>query len=240
MSAALRGVDHFTKFTLVHKLSLSDYVRLFRFIVPHTHTKLGLPLGQHVYFKADIEGEAVVRPYAPVSFSERSFDVILKILNKEHAYMGKMSQYLDKLSPGDTVHVSGPAGKIVFKDPNWIVFNSGEIAVNSLGFVAAETGIAPCFQLIDHLAKTKAVQDIDLVYLNRLKEEVLLHEELNALKDSGFLKLHLVDFDSSEDFTTFLPPPTKGSVILQCGPRSLTSSSRSLLEKAGHSTVIDF
>lgn len=240
MTAALRGVEFFSKFTLVHKLQLSDYVRLYRFKVPHQYTTLGLPLGQHVYFKADVDGKAIVRPYSPVLFSDRSFDVILKILNKESSYMGLMSHYLDKLSPGDSVQVSGPAGKLVFKDPASLIVDNKTIEVDQLGFVAAETGIAPCFQLIDHLSKTKTVTSIDLVYFNRAKEEVLLHAELQEMKKAGLLKLHLVDFDFSDDISTYLPPPTSKTAILQCGPRSLTTTTRNRLEKVGHSNVIDF
>jgi NAD(P)H-flavin reductase len=240
MSAALQGAQSFTKFTLIHKLKLSNHVRLFRFKLPSHFTKLGLPLGQHVFFKAEIEGESVVRPYSPVSFSDRSFDVILKILAKDNAYMGKMSQYLDTLTPGDTVEVSGPAGKIVFQDPNVLLIDDRMIKVNQLGFVAAETGIAPCFQLLEHLAKTRTVPSIDLVYLNRDHQEVLLHSELLAMQTNGLLRLELLDLDSSADFSSYLPPPVAGTAILQCGPRTLTSLSRDRLEKIGHLTVFDF
>uniref|UniRef100_A0A3B3U6R2 Cytochrome b5 reductase 3 n=1 Tax=Poecilia latipinna TaxID=48699 RepID=A0A3B3U6R2_9TELE len=41
--------------------------RKFRFALPSPEHVLGLPIGQHIYLSAKINGQLVVRPYTPVS-----------------------------------------------------------------------------------------------------------------------------------------------------------------------------
>ena len=42
---------------------------------------MGLPLGSHVYLRAVIDGETVLRPYTPTSIAEQlgSFDLVVKV-----------------------------------------------------------------------------------------------------------------------------------------------------------------
>ena len=52
---------------LVDKESISHDTRRFRFALPSTDHILGLPVGQHIYLTARVNGELVIRPYTPVS-----------------------------------------------------------------------------------------------------------------------------------------------------------------------------
>merc|ERR1712013_840893 len=66
---------------LVEKVVLSHDTRLFRFELPsHAHC-LGLPIGQHIYLSARINGSLVVRPYTPTSSDEDlgHMDLVVKI-----------------------------------------------------------------------------------------------------------------------------------------------------------------
>lgn len=47
----------------------------------HPDQPLGLPLGSHVYLRAVIDGETVLRPYTPTSIAEQlgSFDLVVKV-----------------------------------------------------------------------------------------------------------------------------------------------------------------
>ena len=63
---------------------------------------LGLPLGQHVYLRARIDGQLVLRPYTPTSLDacERGFfDLVVKVYRAHTSPRfpegGKMSQHLD-------------------------------------------------------------------------------------------------------------------------------------------------
>ena len=68
-------------FELVFKEELTHDTRLFRFALPSPDHRLGLPVGQHIYLSAKINGELVVRPYTPTS-SDRDkgfFDLVIKV-----------------------------------------------------------------------------------------------------------------------------------------------------------------
>ncbi|RCN25423.1 oxidoreductase, FAD-binding protein [Ancylostoma caninum] len=62
-------VDDQTKYALAlaEKIEISHDTRKFRFRLPSEKHVLGLPIGQHVYLSAKIDGKLVVRPYTPVS-----------------------------------------------------------------------------------------------------------------------------------------------------------------------------
>merc|ERR1739838_458067 len=50
---------------LVDREDISPDTRRFRFALPSAEHCLGLPVGQHVYLSAKINGELVIRPYTP-------------------------------------------------------------------------------------------------------------------------------------------------------------------------------
>jgi len=68
-------------FELVHTQELTHDTRLMRFALPTAEHVLGLPVGQHIYLSARINGDLVVRPYTPTSSDEDKghFDLVLKI-----------------------------------------------------------------------------------------------------------------------------------------------------------------
>ncbi|NXD63980.1 NB5R2 reductase, partial [Eolophus roseicapillus] len=55
---------------LVEKEEISHDTKKFRFGLPSPDHKLGLPVGQHVYLSAKIDGNLVIRAYTPVSSDE--------------------------------------------------------------------------------------------------------------------------------------------------------------------------
>ena len=69
-------------FELVLKEELTHDTRRFRFALPSPQHSLGLPIGQHIYLTARINGEPVVRPYTPTSSDDEKgyFDLVLKVL----------------------------------------------------------------------------------------------------------------------------------------------------------------
>jgi cytochrome-b5 reductase len=87
-----------------------------------------LPIGQHIYLTAKINGELVIRPYTPVSSDEDHgfMDLVVKVYFKNvHPKFpdgGKMSQHLDAMNIGDSIDVRGPSGLLEYK-------GKGEFAV---------------------------------------------------------------------------------------------------------------
>ncbi|NXX19243.1 NB5R2 reductase, partial [Podargus strigoides] len=55
---------------LVGKEEISHDTKKFRFGLPSPDHTLGLPVGQHVYLSAKIDGNLVIRAYTPVSSDE--------------------------------------------------------------------------------------------------------------------------------------------------------------------------
>ena len=61
--------------------SLSHDTRRFRFALPTDEHILGLPVGQHIYLNATINGQLVIRPYTPVTSDDDKghFDLVIKV-----------------------------------------------------------------------------------------------------------------------------------------------------------------
>ena len=66
---------------LIDKKELSHDTRRFRFELPSSEHILGLPIGQHVYLSARVDGQLVVRPYTPTSSDEVKgyMDLVVKV-----------------------------------------------------------------------------------------------------------------------------------------------------------------
>uniref|UniRef100_A0A914RBM1 FAD-binding FR-type domain-containing protein n=1 Tax=Parascaris equorum TaxID=6256 RepID=A0A914RBM1_PAREQ len=52
---------------LLSKEIVSHDTRRFRFKLPSEKHVLGLPIGQHIYLSAKVDGKLTVRPYTPIS-----------------------------------------------------------------------------------------------------------------------------------------------------------------------------
>ena len=76
--------DPNTKYALklIDKKELSHDTRRFRFELPSSEHVLGLPIGQHIYLSARIDGSLVVRPYTPTSSDEDKgyMDLVVKVM----------------------------------------------------------------------------------------------------------------------------------------------------------------
>uniref|UniRef100_A0A665TKK7 cytochrome-b5 reductase n=1 Tax=Echeneis naucrates TaxID=173247 RepID=A0A665TKK7_ECHNA len=106
---------------LINKQEISHDTKKFRFGLPSGFHILGLPVGQHVYLSAKVNGSLVVRAYTPVSSDEDQgyVDLVVKVYYKNcHPSFpegGKMSQYLDSMAIGDSIDFRGPSGLLVYK-----------------------------------------------------------------------------------------------------------------------------
>ena len=70
---------------LVEKQIVSHDTRRFVFALPSPNHILGLPVGQHIYLSAKINGSLVVRPYTPVTSDEDlgHMDLVVKVYFKD-------------------------------------------------------------------------------------------------------------------------------------------------------------
>ncbi|XP_064276786.1 NADH-cytochrome b5 reductase 3 isoform X4 [Passer domesticus] len=152
---------------LIDKEEVSHDTRRFRFALPSMEHVLGLPLGQHIYLSARIDGALVVRPYTPVSSDDdKGFvDLVVKVyfrgVHPKFPDGGKMSQYLDSLKIGDTIDFRGPSGLLVYKGKGKFDIRPEKKAepvtktVKYVGMIAGGTGITPMLQIIRAIIKDK-------------------------------------------------------------------------------------
>ena len=68
---------------------------------------------------------------------------------------GKLSPYLESLNVGDVVDVQGPYGKFDYEGNGVIVTGGKKAEYKRIFFIAGGTGITPCFQVINEIAKMK-------------------------------------------------------------------------------------
>ena len=188
--------------SLASKENVTHDTRRFRFALPSSRHVLGLPVGQHIYLAARINGELVKRPYTPVTAAEQQgyFDLVIKIYpngnfdlsfsfssRKDRWFLGKMGEYLDHLPLGHTVEISGPAGSLTYKGQGRFAIRSrpGDASlVRHLGLIAGGTGITPMYQLLTallHEDGRRTELTIDLLFANQSEEDILLREEIESL-----------------------------------------------------------
>ncbi|NXD77884.1 NB5R3 reductase, partial [Halcyon senegalensis] len=191
---------------LVDKEEVSHDTRRFRFALPSIDHVLGLPVGQHIYLSARVDGALVVRPYTPVSSDDdKGFvDLVVKVyargVNPKFPDGGKMSQYLDSLKIGDTIDFRGPSGLLVLSTAFFSVFHlslsSGKFAIRPekkaepitkevkyVGMIAGGTGITPMLQVIRAIMKDKDDPTVcQLLFANQTEKDILLRSELEEIQ----------------------------------------------------------
>uniref|UniRef100_A0A8C8XSB6 NADH-cytochrome b5 reductase n=1 Tax=Panthera leo TaxID=9689 RepID=A0A8C8XSB6_PANLE len=219
--------------------------RRFRFALPSPQHILGLPVGQHIYLSARIDGNLVIRPYTPVSSDDdKGFvDLVIKVYFKDtHPKFpagGKMSQYLESMKIGDTIEFRGPNGLLVYQGKGKFAIRPDKKSnpviktAKSVGMIAGGTGITPMLQVIRAIMKDPDDHTVcHLLFANQTEKDILLRPELEELRNEHSARFKLwytVDkapeaWDYSQGFVNeemirdHLPPPEEEPLILMCGP----------------------
>lgn len=229
---------------LVDREVISHDTRRFRLALPTSNHVLGLPIGQHIYLSAHINGELVSRPYTPVSSDDdRGYvDLVIKVYFKNvHPKFpdgGKMSQHLESLGVGDTIDVRGPKGRLVYKNQGQFEIREKpkappvKLKKTRVGMIAGGTGITPMLQLIRHICKDQSdPTEMWLIFANQTEEDILLRAELEEVANANksFHLWYTLDrpsegwtystgFVNSEMMREHLPPPSDDTLIVMCGP----------------------
>jgi cytochrome-b5 reductase len=233
-------------FELVSKEELTHDTRRFRFALPSSQHVLGLPLGQHIYLSARINGENVIRPYTPTSSDNDTgfFDLVIKVykanVHPKFPDGGKMSQYLDAMKLGDKIEVRGPSGRLQYKRNGTFEISVDKktppkvVNVKRVGMIAGGTGITPMYQLIKDICSNPDDQTkISLIFANQSENDILLRDELEELREANKGKFDLwftidksvlsnwnydIGFVNSKLIAAHLPAPSDDTMILMCGP----------------------
>jgi NAD(P)H-flavin reductase len=157
-----------------------------------------------------------------------------------------MSSNLSQMKEGDTLELLGPVGAYEYK-PN----TNDEVLM-----VAGGSGITPFYAILNYIFRTKPLEDtqtkFELLYANRLPENILLRKELDALAaefPNRFKVVYVVD-----EIPTGYPAdpslrvlktwrstmaqfpgrkPSKNVQILVCGPPVMETAVAQLFREGG-------
>ncbi|XP_041853105.1 NADH-cytochrome b5 reductase 2 [Melanotaenia boesemani] len=247
---------------LISKQEISHDTKKFRFGLPSASHILGLPVGQHVYLSAKVNGSLVVRPYTPVSSDEDQgfVDLVVKVYYKNsHPSFpdgGQMSQYLDNMTIGDTIDFRGPNGLLVYKGKGQFSIRLNKKSppnvqkFRHVGMIAGGTGITPMLQLIHSITSDPSDNTkCSLIFANQTEKDILLRKELEEAKRNHPDKVKLwytldkppQDWSYSSGYVTYdmikshLPAPSSNVLIVLCGPSPMIRNAcLPNLDKLGH------
>ncbi|CAJ0582108.1 unnamed protein product, partial [Mesorhabditis spiculigera] len=230
---------------LIEKKIISHDTRKFRFALPTNNHILGLPVGQHIYISAKIDGKLVVRPYTPVSSdNDKGFvDLMIKVyfrdVNPKFPDGGKMSQHLEAMAIGDTLDFRGPNGLITYHGQGEFKVKADKKAAaksfvfHNVNMIAGGTGITPMLQIIDAILRVADDSTrLALLFANQTEDDILCREELEELQKAHpdrFRLWYTVDrppadwkyssgFINEKMISEHLYPPSENTCVLMCGP----------------------
>jgi cytochrome-b5 reductase len=221
---------------LIRKDQLAPNVYRFVFQLPGPGDVIGLPIGQHVAIKANINGAAVSRSYTPTS---NNLDLgRLELVIKCYPDGVLTGQYLANLKVGDKVQFRGPKGAMKYSNG----------LCKKIGMIAGGTGITPMYQLIRAICEDDTdTTEVSLIYANRSEEDILLRSELEAFArwyPKNFKLWYMLDhppknwaygrgYVTPEVMAAKLPGPAPDTKVMLCGPPGMVNASKKALVAAG-------
>lgn len=223
------------RFPLIKKEQISPNTALYRFALQTPETILGLPIGQHISVRAEIDGKRVTRSYTPTSSDDDKghFDLVVKTYPT-----GNISRVLGELKIGDEIEVQGPKGQ----------FKYSSNLCRSIGMIAGGTGITPMLQIIKAVLKNPSDKtQLNLIFANVNEDDILLKKDLDELaaKHDNFNVYYVlnnppknwsggVGFVSRQMIEEHCPAPADDIKILLCGPPPMIKAMCDHIEKIGY------
>ncbi|KAK9815051.1 hypothetical protein WJX73_005946 [Symbiochloris irregularis] len=227
-------------FKLSHREDLSHNTRLFRFALQTPETKLGLPVGQHMFFYCKDKGELVMRAYTPTSSNDELgyFDLVVKVYfaNQHPTYPegGRMSQYLESMQLGDSIEVKGPLGHFIYTGRGEYRHSGHPGKTSQMSMVAGGTGITPMWQVIQAILKDPEDRTrIRLIFANQAEGDMLLRDDLDKLAQDERFEIHHILSKPGDGwkgsrgrcsealFQEHLFEAGKDGLALLCGPQGM-------------------
>ena len=229
----------YKKFPLIQKDKLSSDAYRFVFALPQKGSVLGLPIGQHVAIRADIDGKTVSRSYTPISNNRDRGRLELCI--KVYPDGALTGHYLVNLNIGDTVEFRGPKGQMRYRKG----------MAKSIGMVAGGSGITPMYQVLRAICEDRTDSTtVSLLYANNTENDILLRRELDnfAMKCPDKFKIwyilskppkewkHGTGFVTKDLVESKLPSASPDSKIFLCGPPGMLNAMKKSLVELGFET----
>lgn len=221
---------------LVSKTQLAPSVFRLTFKLPKSDDIVGIPIGQHVVIKANIDGKSVSRSYTPISNNtdRGKMDLLIKCYPD-----GQLTgRYISGLQIGDRVSFRGPKGPMKYRKG----------LCSRIGMIAGGTGITPMYQLIRAICEHEKDQtEVHLIYANRSENDILLRDELEHFARNypkNFKLWYMLDqppkdwtygsgYVTSAVISAKLPGPSEDTKIMLCGPPGMVTASKKALVSMG-------
>jgi ring-1,2-phenylacetyl-CoA epoxidase subunit PaaE len=195
--------------------------------------------GQHLTFRADIDGEDIRRNY---SLCVAPDEGVLRVAIKQVDGGVFSSWALNSLAAGSTIQAMSPRGHFTWR------FAAGT-RHHYLCF-AGGSGITPILSLLKAGLTTEPESRFTLLYGNRTSNSIMFLEELAALKDRYLDRLQIYHFLTAEadDIELFngrldsariaevlgsLVDPSAIDVAFICGPGAMMESAEQAMLAAG-------
>ena len=194
----------------------------------------------------------VKRSYTPISRVNQRGCVtfLIKVYHPTERFPegGILTQYLSNLHIGDTITMDGPKGKVRYLGKGVFYFKKTEKKkkFNKISMIAGGTGIAPCYQLIIHMLEEKDQKyDLRLLFGNRTKNDILLKDELDTLRDNNHLKVTytvdkgdpgwkgLTGFIDKSMIENAFCQPSEDHLVFYCGPKPMNKEIKIILFELG-------
>ena len=124
-------------------------VYIFRLDFPNPEWISGLWVGGHFILHAEVSpGKNLSRKYTPISTvcekGHATFAIKIYREHEDYPDGGRMSQYLEKLSIGDSIMVEGPVGRFKYKGwGNFEIKKEKVTKITHLLLICAGTGLTP-------------------------------------------------------------------------------------------------
>eukprot|EP00187_Rhodella_violacea_P013619 CAMPEP_0184715290 /NCGR_PEP_ID=MMETSP0314-20130426/5247_1 /TAXON_ID=38298 /ORGANISM="Rhodella maculata, Strain CCMP 736" /LENGTH=316 /DNA_ID=CAMNT_0027178387 /DNA_START=18 /DNA_END=968 /DNA_ORIENTATION=+ len=234
---------------LLEKKQLNHDTILLSFGLAEKDKPLGLPTCGCMLAKSDeIGDEPVIRPYTPVSTNAMvgKFDLMVKVYPD-----GKMSGFMDKMEPGQTVDFKHIKPNVKIQYP----FNKKHIVM-----LVGGTGITPMIQALHAILGTESDSTkVTVLYGSKTEADILAKDVLDAWEAShpqldvvhvlsnepegsawagkrGFIGADLIKevaFGTDGDGIFFVcgPPPMYNAL---CGPREEADKVSGVLGELGY------
>jgi len=175
-------------------------------------------------------GECIERSYSVANFSNGP---LIEFVVRIEA-QGKMTQLIDRLTPGDQLSLKGPFGH----------FGSISDSIDQLILVAGGVGISPFRSILQKSFQRKETFPIQLFYGFRTPQDFLFREELEHYTSTGRLTLIPLASEGAidgEGRTGFISDFLKGNIFspkenthcLVCGPPLMVKATKEKLLSLG-------
>lgn len=172
---------HALKVTKVLKQTASS--KAITFSIPENLSKnFSTIAGQYIKLRANFHGESVERFYSISDFGKDFIQVGIKKVED-----GLFSNYAcDSIKVGDIIDVQQPQGDFCLLDKETISTEKRYF------FVAAGSGITPNLAMIKVLLMKHHNIEINLLYINTKRSDIMFFEELEELKNSYLGRLNII------------------------------------------------